>query len=236
MPIKRFEQMCEETSLYFVNPFVKWTDKKEGFLYRAATENSEKIRNILEKRKFGKQQYQLFVNGGLFPKEEKESLDWFSMRCQSWCKTENSGYMWEEYGKENGICISVESARLLQLYYDRHKVEGMNVKYVEERDIEQEIDELRGKHGEFYFTKALQIKNKNPFEEEDEYRLYVILLDEKGHNICENNVEGVNIPINEAIESFIEKVYVSPFAGVGIKKDTLRICKKYGIDRSRIVF
>lgn len=37
---ERFREIVENKTLYFVNPFTKWSDNKEGFLYRAAQKSS----------------------------------------------------------------------------------------------------------------------------------------------------------------------------------------------------
>ncbi|MCR5700799.1 MAG: DUF2971 domain-containing protein [Lachnospiraceae bacterium] len=233
IPFYRFEEMCKESALSFVNPFTNWDDKKEGFLYRLAKEDIGEIESYLKNKKYGEQQMKQLINGGLFKGESDCEQSWFSMRCQSWCKSENSRYMWEEYGKEDGVCIAVDSSLLCRLEYNGHKVEGFDVQYVEERNPKKEIDMLRGKCGEFYFAKVLQYKDREPYSKENEYRLYVVLLDENGNP--QDGIDNIiKIPIKNELDSFFHKIYICPKANSEVYDKLVDKCSEYKIDISKI--
>lgn len=122
---ERLKDIVENKTLYFVNPFKKWPDEKEGFLYRAAQKCEElvKINEILGTNKLKREVVKQLQNGGLYKEENSDGvLEWFGMRCQSWSKSENDSKMWKEYSKNNcAVCVAVDTAKLLSLHHGRKK-------------------------------------------------------------------------------------------------------------------
>ena len=52
---------------------------------------------------------------------------WYA-RCQSWCQEKIPLNMWKEYSYNKcAVSIAVDSAKLLQLHYGKHKVEGFRL-------------------------------------------------------------------------------------------------------------
>lgn len=212
---ERLKEIVEKKKLYFVNPFVKWPDEKEGFLYRIAqnSNNLECIDEILSGYKYKQQIIEQLQKGGLF-KDMKDGsiLDWFGMRCQSWSKSRNSMEMWEHYSCNNcAVCIAVDTSKLLSLYSKNQKVEGLSVIYKNEIKISEELKQAIGRHGEFNFPFVLQSKDRKQFAFENEYRVYVLQLDSVGNFIGENH-DGVYVHIDCDINDFIEEVFVHPNA------------------------
>ncbi len=226
-----FKDMIEKKELYFVNPFKMWTDEKEGFLYRKAQEIAEQIENnivgsYVMKDSISKQ----LKNGGIYINEKLSSvLDWFGMRCQSWCQEKNSSDMWKEYSYNKcAVSIAVDSAKLLQLHYGKHKVEGFRVKYEDELSINHELKKAIGRNNEFYIASILQTK-QSEFLFENEYRLYINLLDAEGHYEREAQYDGVKIKIDENMSSFINGIYYHPEATDEFKKELKEYCKEHNL-------
>ena len=229
---ERFREIVENKTLYFVNPFTKWSDNKEGFLYRAAQKCVEltAIDKALVTNSAKKEIIEQLKNGGIHKEENSgEILDRFGMRCQSWSKSENDPKMWNEYSYDNrAVCIAVDTSKLLSLHCGTQKVEGFDVEYKKELSIEDDLNKAIGRHNEFYFTFILKSKLLDDFKFENEYRLYLTLLDTKGHFIGENH-EGVNVDINYAIEVFINGVYCHPNATSDFKSNVKEYCKKHAL-------
>jgi|GEM_PF-2002222 hypothetical protein len=238
IPFDRFKEVVEDKALYFVNP-LRWDDEKEAFLFRAVKDIEQK-RIIEEYLKDYRYKYKIITQleqGCLYNdngnnecnKEEnsKENLDWFGMRCQSWCNAENSPEMWEEYSEEKqSVCIEVWLPKLLKLHYGKNKVEGFNVEYKNTLTVEEELEKSLGSHNEFYFPFVLQNKSIE-YLFEDEYRLFVCLLDSDGKYIGKDDEkEGIKVTIDEDISSFISKVYCNPEASGKFKDEVGAYCSK----------
>lgn len=227
-----FKEIVENKTLYFVNPFTMWPDNKEGFLHRAAQKSVEltKIDNALVTNSGKKRIIEQLKNGGIYKEENQDGiLDWFGMRCQSWSKSGNDHKLWKEYSCNNcAVSIAVDTSKLLSLHCGKQKVEGFDVEYKKELSIEDDLNKAIGRHGEFYFPFILRSKLLDKFEFENEYRLYLTLLDTKGHIIAENP-KGVNVDINYDIEVFINGVYCHPDASNDFKTIVKEYCKKYAL-------
>lgn len=228
-----FKDMIDKKELYFVNPFKSWKDEEEGFLYRKAQEitKPKEIENSIDgsyavKNLISKQ----LKNGGIYiNKESNIVLDWFGMRCQSWCQEKNSFEMWKVYSYDKcAISIAVDSAKLLQLHYGKHKVEGFKVKYEDELSFNHELKKAIGRNNEFYIASILQTK-RSKFSFENEYRVYVILLDGEGRYDGEKQHDGIKVKIDENMSSFINGVYCHPEATDGFKKELKEYCKEHNL-------
>lgn len=229
----RFKEIVEKKKLYFVNPFTEWDDDKEGFLYREAQrcgdleESSEILKNIKNKKAIIDQ----LRNGGLYKqKDSKEVLDWFGMRCQSWSKSKDSQEMWNNYSyNKRAICIATDTGKLLQLHYNDRKVEGVNVVYKNNLNVEDEIKCDISRNGtQFNFPFVLSCKLKDEFMYENEYRLYINLLDSCGRfNGKDHN--GVFVPIDFEITEFINEVYCHPDATKDFVDEVKKYCGKNGL-------
>ena len=228
---ERFREIVENKTLYFVNPFVKWADNKEGFLYRAAQKCDKltEIDKILPENVAKKAIIDQLQKGAIHKEENlSEMLDWFGMRCQSWSKSENDHKMWKAYSYGNcAVCIAVDASKLHSLHYGNQIVEGFNVEYKKELSIEDELSKAIGHRGEFYFPFILKNKLLADFEFENEYRLYVT-LDSKGY-FSDKDYEGVNVDIHYDIETFINGVYCHPDASNDFKNNLKEYCKKYAL-------
>lgn len=229
---ERFREIVENKTLYFVNPFTKWSDNKEGFLYRAAQKSVEltEIDKALVTNSAKKIIIEQLKNGGIHKEGNLDGiLDWFGMRCQSWSKSKNDHELWKEYSCDNcSVSIAVDTSKLLSLHCGNQKVEGFDVEYKKELNIEDDLNKAIGRHGEFYFPFILKSKLLDKFGFENEYRLYLTLLDTKGHFIGENH-EGVNVDINYDIEVFINGVYCHPDASNDFKTNVKEYCKKHAL-------
>lgn len=224
---KRFNEMIESKKLYFANPFLDWEDKKEGYLIRYLENTKEWPEYIREPYK------QIIIN---IPN---------LIRCQSWCKAYNDKQMWEEYGDGcEGVMIETTWNKLGALYYNKHKVESMEVEYIDSKSIPIEIDSdgkyktrdsnkskvevsneivrvVDSKNGITYIAECLRKKSEE-FSFENEVRAYTV-------NDDINNKSGifVTIPI---ISNFINKVVPNPKAGEKYKTQIKEICNKNKIE------
>lgn len=231
---ERLKEVIESKKLYFVNPFVKWSDTKEGVLYRLAQNASDLvvIEKILCGNRYKKQLMEQLQNGSLFKKNDGNVLDWFGMRCQSWSMSRNSAEMWENYSYDNrAVCIAVDVPKLLSLHSKNQKVEGFSVNYKSEIDVSEELKQVLGKGGEFYFPFILRSKLKEQFGFENEYRLYVLQSDSEGH--FEENHDGVFVDIDYKIDEFIDEVLVHPNAPDDFVNLVKEYVAKYNIHFSR---
>lgn len=229
------KEVVEKKRLYFVNPFVKWSDTKEGSLYRIAQDISklDKHNDILSGYKYKEQIIKQLQNGGIVANENNEGiLDWFGMRCQSWSKSRNSLKMWNRYSYNNcAVCIAVDTSKLLSLHSQNQKVYGFDVQYKSEINISEEIQQAIGRNGEFYFPFILQTKQKNLFEFENEYRLYILQLNSQGHFIGENH-DSVYVSIDYEIDEFIDEVFVHPNASEDYVKSIRKYVENFNINFS----
>lgn len=239
MKFKWFKKIIEEKQLYFANPFI-WNDKNEAFLFRAAKDNlqNKTIKKQLEHYRYKNEiltqleQGSLYNDNGNDKCNKEEDLDWFGMRCQSWCKTENSPEMWQVYSEEKqSVCIEVWLPKLLKLHYGKNKVEGFNIEYKSELIIKEELEKSLGSYNEFYYPFVLRNKS-NKYIFEDEYRLFVCLLDSDGKYIGKDDEkddekEGINVNIDEDITSFISKVYCHPESPNDYKNKIEEYCNKH---------
>lgn len=239
IPFDRFKEVVEEKGLYFVNP-LRWKDKKEAFLFRAVKDLGQKeiIEEYLKDYRYKDEIITQLKQGCLYNdngnnecnKEEykEEYLDWFGMRCQCWCKAENSPEMWKAYSKEKqSVCIEVSLPKLLKLHYGKNKVEGFNVEYKNTLTVEEELEKSLGSHNEFYFPFVLQNKSIE-YLFEDEYRLFVCLLDSDGKYIGKDDEKkGINVNIDEDITTFISKVYCHPESPNDYKNKIKEYCNEH---------
>lgn len=90
------------------------------------------------------------------------------------------------------------------------------------------MDKAIGRHNELYFTFVLKSKLLEKFGFENEYRLYLSLLDENGYFIGENH-EGVNISIDYEISEFINGVYCHPEASDDLKNSVKKYCDDHSL-------
>ena len=136
--------------------------------------------------------------------------------------------MWKAYSKEKqSVCIEVSLPKLLKLHYGKNKVEGFNVEYKNTLTVEEELEKSLGSHNEFYFPFVLQNKSIE-YLFEDEYRLFVCLLDSDGKYIGKDDEKkGINVNIDEDITTFISKVYCHPESPNDYKNKIKEYCNEH---------
>jgi len=243
IPFERFKEVVEEKTLYFVNPFVYWSDKKEGFLYRIAQSSKQiaRIEEMLKNNRYKDKIIMQLKQGGLCYSnciKKNEISDWYGMRCQSWCKEENSKEMWQAYSFNNqSICIEVWLHKLACLHYGKNKIEWLPVEYnndlstkdimINDKVLYKELKKVCDKSN-FFYTLVLTTKSKE-YSFEKECRLYVGLLDyDTGEYIGKDDEkEGIKVTIDEDISSFISKVYCHPESPNDYKNKIEEYCNKH---------
>ena len=225
--LDKFHNLIRTNELCFVNPFTCWLDEKEGYLYRLAQSKDKlsKIGESIGNGKFKGILLEQLQNGCLYKDNaKKDVLDWFGMRCQSWCYEKNSEKMWKSYIPDGqGVCIEVDSMDIRALEYNGKAPELCKVEYVETLCIKDELKKALSKTGEFYYPLILQSKLKK-YSFEKEYRYYFSLAD-----INDDNIDNIRVKINKEIDLFIKTVYFPPNATKDFKNDVMQICDKLNI-------
>lgn len=219
----KFKDVIENKVLMFANPLIEWKklDKNEAYLYKAIKDNKN-----LEKLKEGhikKAIINQLKQGGMY---ENQGIDWFGMRCQSWCQEEDSLKMWNCYSEKRcAVSIAVDLSDLTNLKYADKGVEGFFVEYVEEFSIEDMLNKVVGKTGEFYYPNVLKWK-QDKFSFEKEYRIYLSLLDSEGVYCGEENHRGIEVNIDKEITHFIKRVYCHPESPEEYRRQVKEYCRE----------
>ena len=209
VPFERFTDVVEKNALYFVNPFKHWEDQKEGFLFRFAKDiqNQDELECLVKQLNLVAGKEKNIINQiirGNIADEAGTELDWFGMRCQSWCKSIDDLNMWTLYSKKGcDICYITDTNKLCSLCHNNSAVEGFDVIYKTELSALEVLKKSVKKSGSmFVFPAILQYKHSN-FSVENEYRVYT-LESNKGQ------LNGIEVPVDIPIDSFVEGVYCSP--------------------------
>jgi len=217
----RFKEMINDKQLAFVNPFKYWEDKKEGYLYKMARE--DKYSDFFMGR--GLDEFKKQLKSGALDKEIiGQNMDWFRMRCICLSKNKCSFEIMKNYKFNFGVCFEIESADLLKLKYNQHKVEGMNVEYrkcLDKDDIKKII-----RNHQFPFTQVLSLKSAD-YIYENEFRAYVCLLDKNGQFELSEDLIKVNIDI--PIDKFINRVFPYPNLSEKDSNELHNFCNEKGI-------
>jgi len=226
-----FKKVVENKSLYFVNPFECWPDEKEGLLYNAIkTKNKEQFSEISKILSGNENKLAIvkYLEQGGVNIEQKENIDCFGLRFQSWSKAENSEEMWKAYSDgNNSVSIEVESSILLNLEYATNKVSGFCVEYESALSLKTELKKIILYNTDIYDSFILKTKSKE-YSFEQEYRLYVGLFDYSNNKYIgkDDEKEGIKVTIDEDISSFISKVYCNPEASCKFKDEVGAYCSK----------
>ena len=230
MPFKYFMDMVKSRTLRFVNPLTEWSDDKEGFLFKMARLTPEDVKNEIPPKKLDSILFDQIYNGGL-DKNSTRDDDWFAMRCQSWSKDRNSAKMWQEYSNDNkSVCLKVALSSLNNLHYNGKKVETIEVKYKKNLVVKDEIRRILGNRNEIWFPLMFEPKSSY-YAFENEYRLYIAMLNKDGHKQVINNV--IYVPINVPINMFILEVLPDPSMSVDDSNLIIEFCNKYDLKFSQ---
>ena len=168
--MKLYRYMCfDEFENAYLNKYCKfkysgvWKDSLESLLvkYASSLSKCKKLVNIY------KQRYPNMPNNDIFTEITNVVALSLQTRCQCWCKNENSEVFWK-YNKDY-ICLGVEYIQDNE-FLTKYKVKGHSIQYLDNVNIEKVVDFFE----EGRFLSNLQIvKDKDKFEEEEEYRLVV---------------------------------------------------------------
>ena len=210
--LKRFKQLLESSSLFFVDPLTAWPDEKEGFLYREmkTKEGQEKIIQIMENQGISQADIKFWADA--------LAGEPYGLRCQCWCKDGNSLQMGREYVSDhNGLRIKISSDRLRSFEYKKHSVELIKIIY-KDLSLEDEIKEVFSpKDRAFYFPRAFSFK-RTKYSFEKEVRAYTLTEDKEEH---------IMVPIKD-ISTFICDVLPHPNASELCVSEIEKLCAEYG--------
>ncbi len=192
VPFETFVQLVLTQQLAFVNPFVCWPDKYEGFLFRLLKDRDLKYKAEELIKPLFKNKYETVKK--IIDKAE-------AIRCESWSYNHDQVVMWNAYSyNKHTIMIGTTKEKMRQL-----PVRMREVKYIPQMTLESEIQELTTENGvdpERIFTRK---RSQFEFEQEIRYFLQNKYLKEKERK----NVEMIDVP---NVKDFIEEVLVHPEA------------------------